>query len=71
MARGLSCPVACGIFLDLELNPCPCIGRQIVNQWITREVPVTHFLLLNSIPLIEYTAVLFIHFPVDGHLDHF
>ena len=52
-------------------TPVPCIGRQVINQWITREVPVTHFLLLNSIPLFEYTAVLFIHFPVDGHLDHF
>ena len=23
VAPGLSCPVACGIFLDLGLNPCP------------------------------------------------
>ena len=28
----LSCPVACGIFLDLGLNPCPFIGRQILNN---------------------------------------
>ena len=28
----LSCPVVCGIFLDLGLNPCPFIGRQILNN---------------------------------------
>ena len=35
---GLSCSVACGIFPDEASNPVPCIDRQIVNCWITREV---------------------------------
>ena len=35
---GLSCTAACGIFRDQESNLCPCIGRQILNHWTTREV---------------------------------
>jgi len=27
-APGLSCPEACGIFLDQGSNLCPCTGRQ-------------------------------------------
>ena len=38
VAHELSWVFACGIFLDWESNLCPCIGRQIPNQWITREV---------------------------------
>ena len=38
VAHRLSCPEACGIFLDQELNPIPCIGRWILNHWTTREV---------------------------------
>ena len=38
--HGLSCPMACGIFLDQELNPCPCISRWILIHWISREVPI-------------------------------
>ena len=38
-AQGLSCPKARGIFPDQGLNPVPCIGRQILNHWSTREVP--------------------------------
>ena len=30
VVHGLSHPVACGIFPDQGLNPCPCIGRQIL-----------------------------------------
>lgn len=30
----------CGIFLGQGLNPCmPCVGRQSLNHWTTREVP--------------------------------
>ena len=32
----LSCPEACGILPDL--TPVPCIDRQILNHWTTREV---------------------------------
>ena len=42
MVHGLSYSVACGIFLDLESNLCPCIGRQILNHWTTTEVPVSN-----------------------------
>ena len=27
----LSCPTACGVFLDQGQNQCPCIARQILN----------------------------------------
>ena len=30
VVHGLSHPVACGIFPDQGLNPCPLIGRQIL-----------------------------------------
>ena len=33
MAHGLSCPKACGIFLDQGSNPVPCIGRWVVKHW--------------------------------------
>lgn len=33
------CPVARGIFPDQGSNRDPCIGRCIVNRWVTREVP--------------------------------
>ena len=37
VAHGPSCSAACGIFPDQGLNPCPCIGRQILNHCATRE----------------------------------
>ena len=39
MAHGLSCSVAREILLDQGSNPCPCIGRRILNHCATREVP--------------------------------
>ena len=36
--HGLSCAVAREIFLDQRSNSRPCIGRQILNHWATREV---------------------------------
>ena len=38
---GLSCPVVCGILgsLTRDGTHVPCIGRQILNHWTTREVP--------------------------------
>ena len=39
VAHGLSCPVACGIFLDpRDWAPVSCIGRWSLNHWTTREV---------------------------------
>ena len=39
-APGLSCPGACGILVPQlrDQTHVPCIGRQILNHWITREV---------------------------------
>ena len=39
VAHGPSCSTACGILPDQGLNPCPCIGRQILNHCATREAP--------------------------------
>ena len=40
VVHGLSCPRACEIFLARDQTHVPCIGRQIINYWTTREVPV-------------------------------
>ena len=39
VAHKFCCPVECGIFPDKALKLCPYIGRQILNHWITSEVP--------------------------------
>ena len=41
VARGLSCSVACGNLSSLtrDWTRVPCIGRQILYHWTTREVP--------------------------------
>ena len=39
VALGPSRSAACGIFPDQGSNPCPCIGRQILNHCATREGP--------------------------------
>jgi len=38
VVQGLSCSMACWIFLDHSLNPCSYIGRWILINWTTREV---------------------------------
>ena len=39
VARELNFPTACGVFLDpRDQTHLLCIGRQILNQWATREV---------------------------------
>ena len=48
VGHGLSCSVACGIFLVQGSNPCPCIGRQILNHCTTREVPPFIFIEIQS-----------------------
>ena len=44
VAHGLSCSAACGIFPDQGSNPCPRIGRWVLNHCATREVPGHGFL---------------------------
>ena len=36
--HGLSCPMACGIFLDQESNLCPLHWQVILYHWTTEEV---------------------------------
>ena len=43
-AQGLNCSTACEIFPDQGLNPVSCIAKWILNHWITREAPTSHFL---------------------------
>ena len=43
--REFSCPTACGIFLEQGWNHVPCIGRQNLKHWTTREV--LSFTILN------------------------
>ena len=38
VACGLSCSIACGIFLDQGSNLCPLIDRQILMHCTTRDV---------------------------------
>lgn len=37
VAQGVSCSLACGIFLAQGSNQCPCIARRILNPWTTKE----------------------------------
>ena len=60
MVHGLSCSVACGIFPEQGSNPCPCMGRRILNHCATREVPRFEFL----VPVIP-------NFPSRNSLFHF
>ena len=39
VVHGVSCSVACGIFLTRARTRVPCIARQILNHCATREVP--------------------------------
>ena len=49
VAHRLSCSEVCEIFPDQEWNPCPCVDRQILNHWTTREVP-----LLASWSIVDF-----------------
>ena len=44
---GLSCSVACGSSLTRDQTCVLCIGRQILNHWTTREVPISVLLMPN------------------------
>ena len=66
VAYGLSCSMACGIFLD---RVC-CIGRWILNPGTSREV-LSYFLsgvAFENIAIIIYVCVPFIEFKHD-HMD--
>ena len=40
----LVCAMACGIcFWTRDWTPVPCIGREILHHWTTREVPINGF----------------------------
>ena len=54
VVHGLSCSVACGIFLDQGSNLCPLVGRQILNHCTTREVPDIHFKRIIPINGIDW-----------------
>ena len=49
VVHGLSCPVACGIFLDQQLNCVPFIARWILNLLATRKAAP----FLNVFPIIH------------------
>ena len=62
VVHGLGCPMHVGSsFPDQGSNPHPCIGRQILNHWTTREVPVW---VMRSFPLSELknSQVVLFHF---------
>ena len=45
--HGFSCSESCGIFPHQGSNPCPSIGRRILNHWTTREVSCITFFIVN------------------------
>ena len=51
VVHGLSCSTACRIFPGQGSNPCPCIGRRILNNCATREVSLSQ--TVNSFKLNE------------------
>ena len=53
VAHGPSCSAACGIFPNQGSNPCPCIGRQILNHCATREA-LFYFLFSYLPSYFEY-----------------
>ena len=55
VAPGLSCSKACKIFPDRDQTCVPCIGRQILNHWTTREV-LDHLLLTTALCCLDCQA---------------
>lgn len=47
VAHRLGCLEACEFFLDPGWNPCPCVGRQILDHWISRDPRDPHFSVTN------------------------
>ena len=48
VVHGLSCSVACGIFLDRDQTRVSCVGRWILYHWATREAPINAFWLTDG-----------------------
>ena len=48
-----------GQFPDQGSNPCPCIGRQILNHWTTREAPEGKLFRKHKEAIIGLPVVLF------------
>ena len=67
-AHGLSCSVACGIFLDQGLNPCPLHLWQILNHCTTKEAPdqLIFFFLKYIIYLFIYLWLCWVFVSVQG-----
>ena len=54
VARGLSCPAACGSFPDQGSNMCPLHASWIHNPWSTREAPyISSFNFVREEPQTE------------------
>ena len=47
-AHGPSCSRACGILPDWDQTCVPCLARQILNHWTTREATKIRFLIMSS-----------------------
>ena len=52
----LSCSVACRIFPDQGSNPCPLIGRRILNHCATREAAFLYFFCVSLPSLVSTLA---------------
>ena len=57
VGHGLSCPVACGIFSDQGLNPCPL-------HWQAGSLPLSH--LESPIALFLKPGAYILYIMIDG-----
>ena len=55
VAPRLTCSKACKIFPDRDQTCVPCISRQILNHWTTREV-LDHLLLTTALCCLDCQA---------------
>ena len=55
--RGYSCPIACGIFLDRGLNPCP-LYLQADSHPLHRQGSPHHF-LNHNLAIMEFRSTIF------------
>ena len=60
VVQRLSCPEACGIFLDQGSKLYRCIGRRILKHWTTREVLISFLgcLLLVYIHINDFSVLI-------------
>ena len=63
VARGLRCPMACVERSRTRDRTCvPCIGRWILNPWITRESPASAFYSVSCSPVRVTASVTALNF---------